>query len=358
MEFADEHRLVEQLGDLQPRRRRGARHVQGLLDRVDDAERRGVAVLDDAEQHRAAALGAHHVLLHQGTVADVAYVLEEDGGAARELHGDAVEIVEDERHRIGADGILGVADLRGAGRQGQVLGVDGIDHVQRGQSLRLQLGRIEIDHDLPVAAAGRRRKRHAMDRGQALAQPVDAVIVELLLVEVIRAQADLQDRYARCIVLHHDRRLDARRHDAADRVGAGYDLCDREVEIDVGLEEDLLNRNPVQGLRLDVLDAVDAGADREFAIGRDPLFHLRGAQPGIGPDHRHHRDVDLGKDVGRHRDHGGEAEERNQQCQDIESMRKPQCEAYNSHQAFPSTALQAANDDTSMFGCSSLIEPK
>ena len=41
-----------------------------------------------------------------------------------------------------------------------------------------------IDHDLPVLAAGRRRQGDAVNRRQLLAQLVDAVIVELLLVEV------------------------------------------------------------------------------------------------------------------------------------------------------------------------------
>ena len=89
-----------------------------------------------------------------------------------------------------------------------------------------------------------------MDRRQALAQPVDAVVVELLLVEFVRAQADLQHRHARGVVLDDDRRLDARRHDAAHRIGAGHDLRDREVEIDVRLEEYLLDRNAVERLRL------------------------------------------------------------------------------------------------------------
>jgi len=44
------------------------------------------------------------------------------------------------------------------------------------------------------------------------------------------------------------------------RVGRRNDLRDREVEIDVLLEEDLLDREAAQGLRLDVLDASDVRA--------------------------------------------------------------------------------------------------
>ena len=125
--------------------------------------------------------------------------------------------------------------------------------------LACSLTRVDIDHDLAVLAAGRRRQRDAVDRRELLAQPVDAVVVELLLVERVGAQADLQHRHARGVVLHDDRRLDARRHQHADEVGRGDDLRDRQIEVDVGLKEDLLDRDAVEGLRLDVLDAVDAG---------------------------------------------------------------------------------------------------
>ena len=90
------------------------------------------------------------------------------------------------------------------------------------------------------------------------------------------------------------------------------DLRDGEVEIDVRLEIDLLNRQAIQGLRLDVLDAVDVRADRVLAVGGDALLHLGRAEAGVAPDHRHDRDPDLGKDVGRHRANGGDAEKHNQ----------------------------------------------
>ena len=208
-----------------------------------------------------------------------------------------------------------------ARRQRQVLGVDGIDDVDRRQSLGLQLQRVDIDHDLAVFAASRRGKRDAMDGRELLAQPVDAVIVKLLLVERVGGQPDLQHRNARCVVLNDNRRLDARRHQGADRIGGGHDLGDREIEIYVGLEEDLLHRNAVDGLRLDVPDAVDARGQRILAVGGDPLFHLRRAQAGVLPDDGDDRDVDLGKDVGRHRQHGGRAEKQDEHSKHVEGMR-------------------------------------
>jgi len=214
-----EHGLIEQFIDLHARRRRRARGLQRLVHGIDDGQGRGVAVLDDAEQHRTAAVLPHHVLLHQPAVMDLADILDEDGGAVHDLDRNIVEIVDRGRRRIGADDILRPAEFRGARRQGQVLRVDRVDHIERGQPLGEQLVGIDIDHDLAVFAARRRRQRDAGYRRELLADAIDAVIIELLFAQRIRAQADLQHRHARCVELHHQRRLDSRRHQGADGVG-------------------------------------------------------------------------------------------------------------------------------------------
>ena len=131
----------------------GARNLEGLPDAVDDIERRGVAVLDDAEQNRALAVLSHDVLLHRRAVADLADILHEDRCAVRNLDRDVVELVDVGGGGVGVDGVLRVADLGGAGRQRQVLHIDGVDDVQRSEASCQQLGRVEIDHDLPVLAA-------------------------------------------------------------------------------------------------------------------------------------------------------------------------------------------------------------
>jgi hypothetical protein len=331
----DEDGLVEQLLDRHARGRGGTRGDERVLHRIDDGERGGIAVLDDGEQHRAVAVGAHHVLLHRVAVMHLADVLDEHGGTARILDRDVVEIVDGGRNRVGAHGELGVADLGEARRQRQVLGVDGVDDVERGQPLGLQLERVDVDHDLAVLAAGWRRQRHAVDRGELLAQAVDAVVVELLLVQRVGRKPDLQHGHAGCIVLHHHRRLDARRHQHADEVGGRDDLRNREVEVDVRLEEHLLHRDAVQRLGLNVLDAVDAGGQCELAVGRDALLHLGRRQPGVLPDDGHDGDVDLGKDVRRHRHNRGRAKEQHQHRQHVKGVGKSQCEANNSHDKSP-----------------------
>ena len=249
------------------------------------------------------------------------HVLDENGGAIDEFHRDIVEIGDRGGDGVGADGELGVADLRRAGRQREILGVHGADHVERRQPLGLKLQRVDIDHDLPVLAAGGGRQRDAVDRRQLLPQPIDAVIVKLLLVERVGGQPDLQHGNARGVVLDHHGRLDARRHQDANKIRRRHDLRNRQIEIDVRLKEYFLNRNSVEGLRLDVLDAVDARGQRVLTIRRDPLLHLRRAEPGILPDDGYDGDVDFGKDVRRHRHHGGRAEKQHEHGQHVEGVR-------------------------------------
>src|SRR6202042_1610352 len=180
-------------------------------------------------------------------------------------------------------------------------------------------------------AAGGRRQRDAGNRRQLQANAVDAVAVELLLIKVVRVETELQHRNARGVVLYNDRRLDAGRQQGANGIGRGDDLRDREVDIDARLEIKLLDRHTIDGLRFHVLDAADARTDRIFTVGGDALFHLRRGETGILPDHRHYRNIDLRKDVGRHRADRGEAEKQDQGRQHIKRVRKLQREANNAH---------------------------
>jgi hypothetical protein len=123
--------------------------------------------------------------------------------------------------------------------------------------------------------------------------------------------------------LDHDRRLDPGRQQGTDRIGSGHDLSDREIEVHVGLKEDLLNRDAIEGLRLDILDAVHARGERILAVGRDPLLHFRRAQSGVLPDDGDDRDVDLGKDIGRHLHHGGRAKKQDEHGKHVKGVWQP-----------------------------------
>ena len=90
------------------------------------------------------------------------------------------------------------------------------------------------------------------------------------------------------------------RHQGADRICGRNDLGDREIDIDVGLEVYLLDRDAAESLRLHISYAVDVRRDRILAVGGDPLLHLGRREARILPNDRYDRDVDLGKNVGRH----------------------------------------------------------
>ena len=98
-----------------------------MLDGIDDRQCRGIAVFDDAEQHRTFAVRPDDVLLHQIAVAYMPDIPQEHGGAVLIAYRDVVERLDGWRHRIHAEVVIGLADLRIAAGQGQVLCVDCID---------------------------------------------------------------------------------------------------------------------------------------------------------------------------------------------------------------------------------------
>jgi hypothetical protein len=56
--------------------------------------------------------------------------------------------------------------------------------------------------------------------------------------------------------------LDACWHQGAERIGSGIDLGNRQVYVDVGLEEYLLDRDALKRLALHVADVANVGAVR------------------------------------------------------------------------------------------------
>jgi hypothetical protein len=67
-----------------------------------------------------------------------------------------------------------------------------VHNVKRSESSRQQLVRIDVDHDLAILAACGRRQGDAGDGSKLLAHTIDTEVVELLLVEPVRAEAELQ----------------------------------------------------------------------------------------------------------------------------------------------------------------------
>ncbi len=81
-------------------------------------------------------------------------------------------------------------------------------------------------------------------------------------------------------------------------------LRDGLLDLRVRLKENLHHRNPVQRLRLDMLDVVDGGRERAFGHENDAVGHVLGVESVIIPDDAHDRNVDVGKDIGWRTDNG------------------------------------------------------
>ena len=144
-------------------------------------------------------------------MADIAKV---DCRAVHLLDRDVVELLDRRGLRVHAHNILAAADLRIARGHREVLGVDRVGDVGRREAVSKQRRRVDVHHDLAVFSAIRRRQGQAGDRGERLANPVQRIVIKLLLVQRVGRQAELQDGHARRVVLDDDRRLDAGRHAA------------------------------------------------------------------------------------------------------------------------------------------------
>src|ERR1700733_15813330 len=140
------------------------------------------------------------------------------------------------------------------------------------------------------------------------------------------------------MVLNDGGRLDPRRQDSSEGVRGRDDLSDRKVDANSGLKIDLLNSDAGQGLALHIADIADTRADRKFAVGRDPLFHLLRCQTGILPNDCYDRDVDTWENIFWSCQDRTEAKEEHHQCQHIECVPKTQREADDTH-TYPSETM-------------------
>jgi hypothetical protein len=93
----------------------------------------------------------------------------------------------------------------------------------------------------------------------------------------------------------------------------GGDLRQRQLDFGIGLKVDADDRSAAIGLGLDVLDVVDGSGHGPLEDGHHALFHLFGREAVVAPDYADHRDIDIGKDIDRHGNDGGHAENGNQE---------------------------------------------
>src|SRR5712664_1167338 len=174
-----EDRLVGEQLDLQ-RRGQGRDHPgQEVADPLHHVDGGRGAGLEDGDQGAAAPVLADDVRLGGEAVAHVGHVPDIDGRVADHLDREIVQLRDGPRARVRRDVVLELPDLGGAGRQHDVLLAEGVDDVDRGQALRLEQPRVQVDHHLALLAAVRIRDGRARHRHELSPQEVQADIVEL-----------------------------------------------------------------------------------------------------------------------------------------------------------------------------------
>ncbi len=337
-----EQRLIAEDRQLQVLRDRGHDPGQRVLHRVDDGQRGRPAVARDGQQHPARPVRADDVGLRNEAVVNRGDVFEVDRRAVDRLDRQVVERRDAGQAAVQADGIFGPRELRRARRHDQVLKVQGVRHVNRRQALGVQLVEVQVHHDLTVLAAERIRHRRALHGGERRADEVVPEVEDFLLGERLAAQPELENRHARRVVLQDLRRERARRHVADLDLALRHDLRQCEVHLYGRVEEHTDDGDALMRLRFNVLDADHVRRQRPLEVGDDPALHFLRRQAVVLPDDADDREVDVGKDVDRHRRDRETAQDGDQQSHDDEGIRAPEGEPDDPHGSSPDCANRAA----------------
>ncbi len=207
----DEDALVEQEVDFETRRQARQNFWHQLAHLVYDRQGRGAAVAQDGKQGGVAPVAPHQVRLGIKPVVDERDLSDIHHRPIHVADGDVVQVVQDHRAAIERDIVLARPDLRRTGRQDDVLGQDRIGDVLGRQPPRVERVGVDVDvHDAHLAAVGHRDGR-ALNGDELGADEAVAQVIQLLLGELLAAQARQHHRNAGGIVLDDQRRRDARR---------------------------------------------------------------------------------------------------------------------------------------------------
>ncbi len=328
---AHERRLVADIADLDPVRQRRAVIDHLLLDAGDDIQRRHRAGLQHLHDDRTAAVDMDDIGLRRITVAHSGDVAHIEHGAVDAADRQVAEFVDLHRGIVEIDGVFERTDLLGTDRRDQVLRGQCVGNVLAGQAARLQRAGVEIDGDLPLLAAERKRNRRAGHGDELRAQLVEGDVLRLLFVEAFAGQRDVDDRHRRRRVVQDQRRSRARRRLPDQRLGNRRDLGVGGADIDIGLEEDLDDAEAGIGIRRDVFDVIDRGGQRTLERRGDAPGHLVRRQAGIAPDNADDGDADLGENIRRRAQSRQRADDQKQQREHDESIGSAQRNAHQSN---------------------------
>ena len=216
------------------------------------------------------------------------------------LMGEGVDGFDDIRRVVHRQRVILVSDLHVAGRQNDVLTLQRRAHVRGRQTPRLQRLRVQIDHDHARLPAIRIRNRRPAHHRQSRANDVLPQVIQFRVGQRFTRQAELNDRYVGGAVAQHQRRSDVRRHVLEHHQGAAGQLRNGAGDVGALVQVDLFHPDAVIADGLDARNVIDQGRELPLVQGQDTVLDVLRAHPVVGPDHRHHRNINFRKDVDGH----------------------------------------------------------
>ena len=327
----DEHALIEQEVDAQALGHPGQDGWQQFPDAAHDGQRRGIAAGEDGKQHRVPAVAADQVGLGAEPIVHEADVANVDHRPVLVADRNVVQLLQELGAAVDADVVLDRPHLGRARGDDGVLRQGGIEHVLRRQAARVERVRVDVDVHHPVLAAVGDGHRRALHGHELRADEVVAEIADLLFGQLVASQAEHEHRHVGGVVLQDQRRRGAGGQRPGDGLAQRRDLRDRRVDVGARLEEQLDHAGAANRLRFQVLDVADRRGQRPLHDRRDPVLHLVRRERAVVPDHADDRDVDLRKDVHRHRHDRQPAEDGDQQGEDDEGVGTAEGKADDPH---------------------------
>ena len=238
--------------------------------------------------HERGSLSVHHddIGLRRIAVADVRDIPNVDRIRAHRLDRQIIHFLNGLGARIQVHVVFRGADFYSARGQNQVLISDRGDHVVGRKSLGLERGDIQVHLDLALLASVRVREDGALHGRQLRAQEIRRQVVQLLLGKALSGKCELKNRDGGRVVGQDERRNRSRGILPDGGLRDGRDLRHRHINAHVGIEKNLDDAEPVQGLRFDVLDVVDRRGQSALEADDKPLGNVLGGKPRISINDR------------------------------------------------------------------------
>ncbi len=169
--------------------------------------------------------------------------------------------------------------------------------------MRLQLERIDVNHDLTIFAAVRRRNGRAGNISDLVSDLILQVIVKLSFVQAFPLDGKQAHRKIRRVGFQHDRRKRSFREAAQIGHGQVRNLSHVRIGIRTWLEVNLDQAHAGHRARLHVIDAA-AQCKKTFEGIGHVGFDLFGRHPVIESRYQYHGNIDRREHVHGHLNQG------------------------------------------------------